>query len=124
MRMLLIVIGLAHFAVGPVAFFAPAYFYETIPGVTLTGPFNMHFIRDAGIAFAVSGAAMAYGAANGARGVAIVGAAWPFLHALFHIQMQIGRGLPMDFVMVFDVFAVILPALIAMMLAWRLHALP
>ena len=123
MRALLIVLGAVTLLTGPVAFLAPTYFYDAVPGLKLMGPFNLHFIRDVGLAFFASGGAILYGALNDNRAVAIAGAAWPFLHALFHVQIQIGRGLPFDTIMLFDLFAVILPAFLIMGLAWRLHRL-
>src|SRR4026209_2266576 len=33
--------------------------YETVPGVSETGPFNPHFVQDIGIAFLVAGLALA-----------------------------------------------------------------
>ena len=121
MRVVLIILGLAHFVTGPVAFLAPEQFYDAIPGLKMMGPYNVHFIRDVGLAFMASGGAVLYGALKPSRAVAIAGAVWPFLHGLFHVQIQIARGLPMDLIMWFDLFAVILPALAMMALAWRLE---
>lgn len=122
MRAVLIILGLTHFLTGPVAFFAPDFFYNTIPGVKLTGPINYHFIRDVGLAFMASGGAVVWGALNGNRAVAVAGALWPFLHALFHVQMQIMRGLPGDAAMWFDFIITIPSALIMLALAWRMSA--
>ena len=33
--------------------------YETVPGVPDTGPFNPHFVQDIGVAFLVAGLALA-----------------------------------------------------------------
>ncbi|WP_438727850.1 hypothetical protein ACR9YC_11705 [Parasphingorhabdus sp. DH2-15] len=120
MRALLIALGFAHLLTGPVAFFAPHFFYDTVPGLSMMGPFNLHFIRDVGIAFAASGGAVVYGAVRHNRPVAIAGSVWPFLHALFHIQIEVARGLPMDVIMGFNVLAVIGPGLTVMALSWRL----
>ena len=120
MRGLLIAIGLAHVLTGLVAFFAPQFFYDSVPGLSMMGPFNLHFIRDLGLAFAASGAAVVYGAIRPIRTVAIAGALWPFLHALFHIRIEVARGLPMDMVMWFNLLAVIAPGLAVMALSWCL----
>ena len=61
MRVLLIALGFAHLLTGPVVFFAPHFFYDTVPGLSMMGPVNFHFIRDVGIAFAASGGAVVYG---------------------------------------------------------------
>lgn len=114
MRILLIVLGLATFLVGPTAFFAPHAFYENVPGVAMMGPFNLHFIQDVGLAFTVSGAAMVVGGWQRNRGVALTGAAWPALHGVLHLYIQIQRGLPGDLPMWFDLVAVILPAFLGL----------
>ena len=44
--------GLAMLVAGPL-------WYETVPGVTDTGPFNPHFVQDIGVAFLVAGLALA-----------------------------------------------------------------
>jgi hypothetical protein len=44
--------GLAMLAAGPL-------WYETVPGVSETGPFNPHFVQDIGVAFLVAGLALA-----------------------------------------------------------------
>ncbi len=63
----------------------PLTFYETIPGVTDTGPFNDHFTRDAGFAFLVSAAGLWLGAMRGDKTLALLGAAFPVLHGAFHL---------------------------------------
>ncbi|HEY0437704.1 MAG TPA: hypothetical protein VGC92_13770, partial [Phenylobacterium sp.] len=39
--------------------FAGLWWYGVVPGVTATGPFNPHFVRDIGAAYLVSGTALA-----------------------------------------------------------------
>lgn len=65
--------------------FAPLAFYETVPGVSDTGPFNSHFVRDVGFAFLVSAAALLAGALRGDRALAVLGAGFPVLHGIFHV---------------------------------------
>ena len=43
---------------------APMPWYGFVPGVTDTGFFNQHFIRDIGLAYAASGLILLYAAAN------------------------------------------------------------
>ena len=38
---------------------AGSLWYETVPGVSETGPFNPHFVQDIGVAFLVAGLALA-----------------------------------------------------------------
>ena len=120
MRLILLLIGLFTLATGPIAFFAPKTFYETIPGLEMMGPFNLHFIRDVGLAFTASGAAMIWGGWHRNRAVAIAGASWLTLHGLFHIYIQFNRGLPGDLPMWFDLIAVMTPALLGMIAAFNL----
>ncbi|MFO1238245.1 MAG: hypothetical protein U1F24_14755 [Alphaproteobacteria bacterium] len=66
---------------------APGDWYAATPGVPLTGPFNPHFVVDIGFAFLVAAAGFAAYAIRPALGwgVAAMAAAWPGLHALFHV---------------------------------------
>ncbi|UCI07187.1 hypothetical protein [Mesorhizobium sp. B1-1-8] len=42
----------------------PADWYLSVPGVTTTGPFNQHFVRDIGLVFLFVGAAFLIGVAR------------------------------------------------------------
>lgn len=119
-RALLIGLGAIWCATGVYIFAAPETFYETMPGLSMMGPFSGYFIRDVGLAFLTSGAATGYGAWRRVRGIALAGAAWPFLHALFHLHIWAHRGFPLDAIFAFDVAAVITPAILAFALAVRL----
>lgn len=121
MRIALLVLGSLTLLTGPAISFAPTLFYEMTPGVSMMGPFNLHFIRDVGIAFFVSGGAIVFGVMQGNRALAIAGASWPFLHAVFHLQLWAARNFALDGVAAFDFAAVILPAFVMMALAWRLR---
>ena len=79
-------------------FIAPMSFYENTPGVPMMGPFNSHFIRDAGFGMGVGGAAILWGALKHDRTAMFIGIAWPVLHAIFHIWMWFSRGMPLDFI--------------------------
>jgi hypothetical protein len=79
-------LGLIQLATGAALLFVPRRFYDTVPGVDATGPFNPHFARDTGAAFLV--------AAFGLFWVARDRAAWPaglaaagflLLHGLIHV---------------------------------------
>lgn len=82
----------AFFAVGLSAnglfmTFAPRVWYQTIPNVTGTGPFNGHFVRDIGCAYLVAGLAAAWLALQRSRAwpAALAGGAFLALHALVHL---------------------------------------
>lgn len=109
------------FLTGVYIFFAPQMFYDQTPGVAIMGPFNSHFIRDVSFAFLVSGAALFYGARHLRKDILVIGAGWPFLHALFHAYIWGHRGFPLDKLWAFDLFFVVLPGLIALLLATRLR---
>jgi hypothetical protein len=66
---------------------APLNWFMTVPGVVDSGPFNDHFVRDVGIAYALSGVAflqLARGV-SGARPYAIAGVVFLLAHAGFHL---------------------------------------
>jgi len=105
-------------------FFAPQRFYNMTPGVEMMGPFNIHFIRDVGLVFLASGGAMGWGAWKLNPPVAIAGATWPALHAVFHIQIWGARGFPFDSIFGFDLVAVIFPAFIGLLSAFKLQPKP
>ena len=115
----LIGLGVLWLLTGISIFTDPMSFYETVPGLKLMGPFNMHFIRDVGLAFVASGGALAWGAQVSALRLVYAGLAWPSLHALFHIQIWGHRGFPLDGIFTFDLVAVIGPPLLALVAAWK-----
>jgi hypothetical protein len=119
-RNILFIIAGVSILTGFYIFFAPQRFYDSTPGLEMMGPFSIHFIRDVALAFLVSGGAMGWGAWKFNNAVAITGAAWPTLHAVFHIQIWGVRGFPFDSIFAFDVFAVIIPAFVALYAAVKL----
>jgi len=72
---------------------APADWYFAVPGVTTTGPFNQHFLRDIGLIYVMIGAGFLAGVARPSERVVIWGAAtlWLAGHALFHFwEVSVG----------------------------------
>ncbi len=51
----------------------PADWYFAVPGVTTTGPFNQHFIRDIGLIFVLIGVAYIWGAGTAGDARAVMG---------------------------------------------------
>jgi hypothetical protein len=96
---------------------AGRWWYGAVPGVTQTGPFNSHFVKDIGAAYLVVGAAFAWFAARPsptARGAALAAAVFLGLHAGVHVADAAGDpGGLADLVRDFP--GVFLPALLA---AW------
>ena len=119
-RAFLVGLGAIWVMTGVYIFVDPMGFYEAVPGLQLMGPFNMHFIRDVGLAFIASGGALAWGGFAEARALALAGIAWPSLHALFHIQIWSHRGFPFDNIFAFDLFAVIGPPAFALLAVLKL----
>ena len=95
---------------------AGAAWYESVPGVSETGPYNPHFIQDIGAAFLAAGLALA------ARvwrprywPAAVAGAGFLAFHALLHLVM-IASG--HDHYAAFDLIAIVLPSALALFSAF------
>ena len=102
-------------------FAAPRAFYDGTPGVAMMGPYNTHFIRDAGLAFLTSGGALLWGALKRNPAVAVFGAVWPCLHAAFHVWIWLARGVPFDTVALVNLVGIQLPAWLALVAALQLQ---
>jgi len=91
----------------------PPGWYETIPGVTGSGPLNEHFVRDVGAVFALMGVALLWAALRPARRLVLVSgvAAFYVLHALVHV-LDTMRGLFPPGQWALDVVPIHLPALV------------
>jgi hypothetical protein len=97
--------GLAMLAAGP-------FWYETVPGVTETGPFNPHFVQDIGIAFLVAGLAFAARAWRPRYWpAAMAGAVFLAAHALLHLVLIAGGH---SHHIAFDLLAIVVPAAVAL----------
>lgn len=120
---LAILLGLAMLGNGIFMLVSPEPWYFMVPGVTETGPFNQHFLRDIGLIFLLIGAALLFGAARPHLRVLLwSGAAlWLCGHALFHLW-EVAVGICSPSVIPRDFPAVTLPAILAAMLAvWALR---
>lgn len=81
-----LLLGLILSANGMAMLAGPEIWYLTVPGVSATGPFNPHFVRDIGCAYLVSGAALLWLArAASAWPAALAGSAFLLLHAGVHL---------------------------------------
>jgi len=58
------------------------------------------------------------------RRLAIFGAAFPAIHGLYHVQVWIGRGLPLDRIAAFELAGVVLPGVLALVAAISLEERP
>lgn len=97
--------GLAMLLAGP-------RWYESVPGVTDTGPFNPHFVQDIGLAFLVAGLALAARAWRPRYWpAAVAGAGFLAAHALLHLVLIVGGH---SHHVAFDLLAIVLPSAIAL----------
>jgi hypothetical protein len=105
--------ALALAANGLAMLFAPLAWYDAVPGVPLTGPFNGHFVKDIGATYVACGVALAWFAWRPVQGwsAMAVAAIWLTLHAAIHVYDATCGSSPLadiqrDFVGVY-LFAVI-----------------
>jgi hypothetical protein len=92
---------------------APEAWYELVPGVTETGFFNQHFVRDIGIIQLFLGVAFGVGMIRPELRVGLWAAAtlWLIAHAVFHLW-EVAVGICSPSVILRDFPAVTLPAII------------
>lgn len=116
-------LGVGATANGLFMLLSPANWYFAVPGVTTTGSFNQHFLRDIGLIFMLVAIALFVGVARPAARVALwsASALWLAGHALFHLW-EVAVGICGPGVLVQDFPAVTLPAILTTTLAlwaWR-----
>lgn len=97
----------------------PATWFQLVPSVPPTGPFNPHFVRDVGLAYLMCGWALVWFARDPVRGAAaaIAAAVLQIAHAFLHLwDLLAGRSELSLFAL--DVVLVVIPATLMMWLAW------
>ncbi len=114
---LAVLLGIAAMANGTFMLVAPESWYFAVPGVTTTGPFNQHFVRDIGLIFQLLGGSFLLGAVQPHLRVLLWAAPsiWLSGHALFHFwEVAVGicsaSAIPRDFP------AVTFPAVVGLVL--------
>ena len=104
---------------------APLAWYDLVPGVTDTGFFNQHFIRDIGIIQLFLGVAFGIGMIRPEHRIGLWAAAtlWLIAHAVFHLW-EVAVGICSPSAILRDFPAVTLPAIIgAALTLWAIgHA--
>jgi hypothetical protein len=112
-----ILLGVGALANGIYMLVAPANWYFAIPGVTTTGPFNQHFLRDIGLIFLFVGTAFLVGTANPRHRVIAWAAPslWLSGHALFHVW-EVAVGICGPSALARDFPAVSLPAILGVLI--------
>lgn len=99
----------------------PVRWYETVPGVTHTGPFNGHFIADIAIAFLASAIGLALAASRPGHSVAAfltMPAIFLGGHAVLH-AVEFFHGHLNAYEIVRDTAIIIVPGLLPAILAFR-----
>ena len=91
--------------------------YWAIPGVSMRGEFNIHFVRDIGIIYSLCGGGLIYGAVRplARPGMWLFASAWLCGHALFHLW-EVASGTVGVASLVEDFMGVTLPAAITVVL--------
>jgi len=119
-RIVASILALILGANGLTMLFAGLWWYAAAPGVTATGPYNPHFVRDVGAAYLVVGASLAAFAARprDAWPAVTASAAFLALHAAIHVFDAACGTKPFTEVRR-DFVGVYLPALIVFVLALR-----
>ncbi|WP_454760325.1 hypothetical protein [Caulobacter segnis] len=123
---LAVVLGLAALANGAFMLASPESWYFAVPGVTTTGAFNQHFIRDIGIVFLFISAGFLTGAFKPRLRLFTWAAPtiWLSAHALFHFW-EVAVGICSASAIGRDFPAVTLPALLGWGLTiWALRQRP
>ena len=112
-------LGVASEANGLFMLGSPERWYFVVPGVTTTGPFNQHFVRDIGLIFLFIGTAFLIGAALPRYRVVLWAAPtlWLWGHALFHFW-EVAVGICGPSVLVRDFPDVTVPAVIGTILTF------
>jgi hypothetical protein len=111
------VLGVAAGVNGLYMLYSPEGWYFAVPGVTTTGPFNQHFIRDIGLIFLFLGTAFLVGAARPQYRIVLWAAPtlWLWGHALFHFW-EVAVGICGPSAIARDFPAVTLPAILGTIL--------
>ena len=115
---LAVAVGLLAAGNGLVMLVAPKTWFWSVDGVPSTGGYNAHFVRDIGMVYLLTGAAMIAGLARPAQRALLWGgaAAWLMSHALFHLW-EVAAGICGPEAIARDFLGVTLPGLIATGLA-------
>ncbi len=97
----------------------PASWYQGIDGVSNTGPFNVHFVRDIGVAYLTLGLMTAAAIRWPAAALPLLGGVTLYLalHGLLHVWDIAAARLPAEHILM-DVPGVFLPPFLSAALAW------
>ena len=111
MKILTYVLAAAMAGNGVFMFIDPPAWYGAVPGVPDTGPLNLHFVRDIGIAFITAGVALAWSELGAGWRVSALAAVFIGGHSALHMSETI-LGHHQD-VLLNEIVALHLPAVLA-----------
>ena len=115
-RVVAALVGIGGAANGVFMLAAPPLWYDSVPGLAHTGPFNAHFVSDIGVAYLVVSLALIARAWRPRYWpAAVAGAAFMIGHAIIHVLDIVSERTGNVSV---DVGLVIVPALLAAWAAW------
>lgn len=110
MKVVTLILAALLAANGVYMFVDPPGWYAAVPGVPATGPLNLHFVRDIGIAYFTAGAALAWSVFGAGWRAAALGALFIGGHSALHIgELILGHHRE---VIVNEIVAVHLPAVL------------
>lgn len=115
MKILALILAAMMGANGVYMFVDPPGWYAAVPGVSDTGPLNLHFVRDIGIAYFTAGVALAWSALGAGWRASALAALFLGGHALLHAGETIS-GHHHD-VILNELIAVHLPAVLAIVVS-------
>lgn len=97
----------------------PDTWYQLVPSVPPTGPFNPHFVRDIGLAYLICSWALIWFVLDPLRGAAaaIAAAVLQIAHSFLHVWDLLAGRTTLNFFLQ-DCVLVILPAVLMLWLAW------
>jgi uncharacterized protein YjeT (DUF2065 family) len=117
------IVGIGLVANGLTMLAIPDTWYALVPGVSQTGPFNPHFVRDIGAAYLVAGVTLVWFAVDRAkRPAAQAGATFLAIHALVHLW-DAAAGREHAHQLLVDLPTVFLPPALAIWIAWSPRSL-
>jgi hypothetical protein len=98
---------------------AGLWWYGAVPGVTETGPYNPHFVKDIGAIYLVVAGALAWRAQRPAagQGALVAAAACMVLHAVIHV-VDAASGHHAGHDLIRDLGGIYLPTAVTAWLAW------
>ena len=113
MRPLLFALATLQFLNGALMLAAPQFWYGAVPGVTETGLFNSHFIRDTGLGFLSAGCALGVAGwyATVVRPLVAIASIFLLGHALLHLAEMVLHGADPGHA-ARDIVLIVLPALL------------